>query len=170
MVEQQNTTNEIESLPKITLSTPIDEIEVLFESILYFYNLKLNGFDLTRDVASQGWESFFDRLKWHVYPTFIKDFWIHAKTIDNMISSFFYGKEDFLYGKIYCKACNSQWSWKNLTWLWREILSKKLIPLSSNQKSKTHPTWKIYGQNWGFGPKLSYHASITNHPTTLLNI
>lgn len=90
MVEQQNTTNEIESLPEITLSTPIDEIEVLFESILYFYNLKLNGFDLTKDVASQGWESFFDRLKWHVYPTFVKDFWIHAKTTDNMISSFFF--------------------------------------------------------------------------------
>lgn len=53
MVEQHSTTNENESLPKITLSTPIDELKVLCEFIMDFDGFKLNGFDLTGYVVTQ---------------------------------------------------------------------------------------------------------------------
>lgn len=53
MVEQHSTTNENESLPKITLSTPVDELQVLCEFIMDFDSFKLNGFDLTGYVVTQ---------------------------------------------------------------------------------------------------------------------
>lgn len=46
----------MKGIPKISLSTPVIDLEVLCESVVGFENLKLNGFNLTNDVASQGWE------------------------------------------------------------------------------------------------------------------
>lgn len=64
----------MEEIPKISLSTPVTKLEVLCESILDFENLKLNGFDLTSDVVTQGWEDFFNRLKGPVYSALVKYF------------------------------------------------------------------------------------------------
>lgn len=61
MHDHQSTSNMDENFPEITLSTSVANLEVLYESIMKFANLKFNGFDHNRDVASQGWESFFNR-------------------------------------------------------------------------------------------------------------
>lgn len=74
-----------------TLYILVPELEVLCESIVDFDNLKLNEFDLFEDIAKQKWESFFNRLKGLVYPNLIKYFWLNAKVLDLVISSFVLG-------------------------------------------------------------------------------
>lgn len=93
MVEQQNPSNLMGGITELTLSTHIDELEVVCESIIDFESQKLNRFDLTRHIASQGWESFFHYLKGLVYPSLVKDLWIHVVTIDNLITSSVMGKK-----------------------------------------------------------------------------
>lgn len=93
MDEQQSTTIENENLQEIKLSTLVDELEVLCVLIVDFNSLKRNGFDLSGDVATQGWEAFLNCLKWLVYPALVKDFYIHVKTTELVISSFVLGKK-----------------------------------------------------------------------------
>lgn len=83
----------MEGITELTLSTHVDELEVLCESIIDFESLKLNGFDLTRYVTSQGYESFFGYLKGLVYPALVKDLWIHVVTTDNLIALSVMGKK-----------------------------------------------------------------------------
>lgn len=61
----------MEDISDISLSTPVDELEVLFETIVDFDNLKKNGFDLSIDVATHGWEVYFNKLKGSVYPALV---------------------------------------------------------------------------------------------------
>lgn len=42
----------MEHIPEISLSTLVDSLEVLYETIVDFDNLKYNGFDLLDDVAT----------------------------------------------------------------------------------------------------------------------
>lgn len=42
----------MEDILGVSLSNPVDELEVLYESIIDFENLKKNGFDLIGHVAS----------------------------------------------------------------------------------------------------------------------
>ena len=37
-------------------------------------NLKQNGYDLTKDIRTQGWEGYFERLKGPVYTELVKQF------------------------------------------------------------------------------------------------
>lgn len=83
----------MEGFPEISLSTSVNELEVLCESIVDFENLKLNGLDLTSDVATHGWEVYFNRLKGFVCPKMIQDFWIHAKSTDVQVFSSVQGQE-----------------------------------------------------------------------------
>lgn len=62
----------MEGILKISLSTQVDELESLYETIVDFDNLKQNGFDLSDDVVTQGWEVYFNSLKGPVYPTLVK--------------------------------------------------------------------------------------------------
>lgn len=62
----------MECILKISLSTLVDELEGLCETIVDFDNLKKNGFDFSGDVATQGWEVHFNSLKGPVYPALVK--------------------------------------------------------------------------------------------------
>ncbi|XP_050876619.1 uncharacterized protein LOC127080334 [Lathyrus oleraceus] len=57
----------MEGIPEISLSTPVDQLEVLCETIVDFYNLKRNGLDLSGDVATQGCEVYFNELNGPIY-------------------------------------------------------------------------------------------------------
>lgn len=60
--------------------------------MVYFENLMENKFDLTSQVAAQGWETYFDRLKGPVYPSLVKDFWKQAVVTPSEIKSSVMGK------------------------------------------------------------------------------
>ena len=66
--------------PYRTLLTPIKNLEVLSELIVYFNSLQENGFDLSEEVKAQGWERYFDRLVGPTFPILVKEFWIHASS------------------------------------------------------------------------------------------
>lgn len=61
-----------------TLFTPVDKLDVQCENYVDFDSLAENGFDFRDAIKFQGWEKFFDRLPSPVYPTLVKEFWIHA--------------------------------------------------------------------------------------------
>ncbi|KAI5420797.1 hypothetical protein KIW84_044575 [Lathyrus oleraceus] len=56
-----------EGIRELTLSTPVIQLEVLCELLVDFENLKVNGFDLTKGVRTQGWKGYFGRFKGPVY-------------------------------------------------------------------------------------------------------
>lgn len=58
----------LEGLPELTLHTPINELMVLYETIVDFKNLKENDFDFTKTLELQGWKIFFERLRDPIYP------------------------------------------------------------------------------------------------------
>ena len=51
-----------------------------------------NGFDLTADVAIQGWNMYFDRLLDPVFPILVKELWIHATSSNHQVTSYVIGK------------------------------------------------------------------------------
>lgn len=61
-----------------TLFTPVDKLDVQCETFVDFDSIAENGFDFREAVKFQGWEKFFERLPGPVYPTLVKEFWIHA--------------------------------------------------------------------------------------------
>lgn len=60
--------------PTRTMLTPINQLEVLCETMVDFRSLEENGFDLCPTVEFQGWTKFFDRLIDPVYPLLVKEF------------------------------------------------------------------------------------------------
>lgn len=60
--------------PELTLTTPINKLEVLCELMVDFKNLKDNGFDLLSVVKIQGWEKYFDRLQGPFSFTWLENF------------------------------------------------------------------------------------------------
>lgn len=70
-----------------TLFTPIDKLEVHCEILVDFRSLADNGFDFQDIVRFQGWEKYFDRLIGPVFPTLIKEFWIHASAYPKVVIS-----------------------------------------------------------------------------------
>lgn len=91
--EQQEQKSQKEGIQEISLSLPIEDLEVLCEMIVDFDNLKANGYDLIGDVKTLGWEKFFNRLKGPVYPELVKKFWIHATISKLQISLYVMGKK-----------------------------------------------------------------------------
>lgn len=53
--------------PEVTLSTPVENLEVLCELLVEFDNMKDNGIDLSTDVKVQGWEQFSNRLQGPIF-------------------------------------------------------------------------------------------------------
>lgn len=78
----------MEGIPELTLNTPINELMVVYETIVDFKNLKHNGFDFSKTLEFQGWKVFFERLTGLVYPVLVKQFWIHDVASKDIISSF----------------------------------------------------------------------------------
>lgn len=60
----------------------------LSEIIVDFKNLKDKSFNLTETLNVQGWNTFFDRLTCQVYPVLLKQFWVHATTERETITSY----------------------------------------------------------------------------------
>lgn len=52
-----------------------------------FRSLDDNGFDFKEIVKFQGWEKFFDRLLDPVFPTLVKELWIHASVYPKVVVS-----------------------------------------------------------------------------------
>ena len=62
-----------------------------------FENLKLNGFDITGHVETQGWEGFFDRMYGPVYTELVRQFWLFSEVKDKYtITSNVLGKPIFI--------------------------------------------------------------------------
>lgn len=61
---------------------------MLCETIVDFKNLKKNGFYFSETLELQGWKTFFERLIGHVYPVLVKQFWVHATTEKETITSY----------------------------------------------------------------------------------
>ena len=76
-----------------TLMTPIDSLEVLCELIVDFISMKENDYDLTPDVEFQGWTKYFDRLLGPVFPSLVKEFWIHTTTSNHQVTLYVIGKK-----------------------------------------------------------------------------
>lgn len=70
-----------------TLFTPVDKLEVHCEMLVDFISLADNGFDIQNIVHFQGWVKYFDRLIGPVFPTLVKEFWIHASAYPKVIIS-----------------------------------------------------------------------------------
>lgn len=62
----------MEGIPEITLNTLVDELVVLYETIIDFKNLNDNDFDFSETLKFQGWNAFFKRLIGPVYPMLVK--------------------------------------------------------------------------------------------------
>lgn len=48
--------------PKLTLTTPIEKMEILYELLVEFDNMKDNKIDLLHAIKFQGWKNYFNRL------------------------------------------------------------------------------------------------------------
>lgn len=83
-----------------TFFTPVDQLEVLCELMVDFRSLADNGYDFYRTIQFQGWEKYFDRLIGPVFPTLVKEFWIHATTYPTVIISSVMGKKLMITEKI----------------------------------------------------------------------
>ncbi|XP_050876630.1 uncharacterized protein LOC127080344 [Lathyrus oleraceus] len=78
----------LEGIPELTLHTPINELTMLCETIVDFKNLNDNIFDFTETLNVQGRNTFFERLTNTVYPVLVKQFWVHATTKKETITSY----------------------------------------------------------------------------------
>lgn len=63
-------------------------MEVLYELLVNFDNLKKNGIDLTKELEKQGWGNYFKRLYGPVYTFLMKEFWRLADCDDHYIISY----------------------------------------------------------------------------------
>lgn len=102
MASQQQSTQKEEKQPqqqekikqgiqKLTLSTPVDELEVLCELLVDVDDLKENGFGLTKTIRTQGWEGYFECLKGPIYTELGKQFCIFATTMNLQVTSYVLG-------------------------------------------------------------------------------
>lgn len=78
----------LEGIPKLTFHTHVNELMVLCETIIDFENLKENGFDFSETLDLQGWKTFFERLIGPLYLVLVKQFWVHATTEKETITSY----------------------------------------------------------------------------------
>lgn len=78
----------MEGIPELTLHTTVNELMVLWETVVDFKNLKDNGFDFSKTLDLQGWKTFFERLTGPVYPFLVKQFWVHATAEKETVISY----------------------------------------------------------------------------------
>src|SRR3954469_6679615 len=79
--------------PLKTCTIPSEDLEVLYESVVDFENLRANGFHPDARILVQGWANSLDRLVGPIYPDLVKDFWVHATVTPTAIISFVLGHE-----------------------------------------------------------------------------
>lgn len=89
--------------PELTMSTPTKKLEVLFERLVKFDNMKDNGIDILTIVKFQGWEQLFNRLQGPVFYYMVREFWIHAKFSLFQVNSFVFGKKIVIFEKLIAK-------------------------------------------------------------------
>ena len=71
--------NHITNRPsQIHCNLGFEDLTVLSELRVDFYNIAANGFDLREEMTFQGWENYFARLHGPVYENLVKDFWKQA--------------------------------------------------------------------------------------------
>ncbi|XP_050902501.1 uncharacterized protein LOC127114215 [Lathyrus oleraceus] len=75
----------------IHLATPFDKLEVLYESLVDFENMKRNEIDLTKELRKKGWENYFQRLYGPIYTYLVKEFWRFVDSGDHHIVSYVLG-------------------------------------------------------------------------------
>lgn len=81
-------------------------MEVFYESIADFDNLKQNRFNLSGDIATHGWEVYFNRLKGLVYHALVEYFWFHAEATDVQVFSSVLGQKIQISKKSIAKLLN----------------------------------------------------------------
>ena len=86
----------------LTLDTPVSELSVMSEIMVDFKNVKENGCDLISTLDRQGWNGYFERLRGPTYPILVKEFWVHASTSTNIITSFVFGRRIIISEKTIC--------------------------------------------------------------------
>lgn len=62
----------MEGIPEINLNTHVEELMVLYETIVNFKSLKDNSLDFFGTMEFQGWNAFFKRLTGPVDPILVK--------------------------------------------------------------------------------------------------
>lgn len=86
--------------PERTLLTLINKLEVFCELMVDFKSMADNGYDFRHTVRFQGWIKYFDRLVGPVFPTLVKEFWIHAQAYHKVIISSVMGKKLMIIEKL----------------------------------------------------------------------
>lgn len=94
--------------PRINLVTPFEKLEVLCELLMDFDNLKINGFDLTKELENQGWRNYFQRLYGPVYTFLVKEFWRFADCEIHCTVSYVLGVKTVIIEKSIAKLLNME--------------------------------------------------------------
>ncbi|KAI5433687.1 hypothetical protein KIW84_020816 [Lathyrus oleraceus] len=95
---------------EITLSTQSKKLEVLYELLVVFDNVKDNGNDLLPVVKFQGWESFFNRLQGPFFFNLVRELQLHFKSSLFQVTSFVFGKKIVIFKKLISKLVGHYWS------------------------------------------------------------
>lgn len=85
---------------KRTLLTPINQPKVLCELMVDFKSLADNGYDFRHTIRFQGWNRYLYRLIGPVFPSLVKEFWIHAQAYPKVIISSVMGKKPMINEKL----------------------------------------------------------------------
>lgn len=88
-----STSSQVYTEPMRTLLTLVNKLEVICELMVDFESMAENGFDFRQSVHFQGWIKYFERLFGPVFPTLVKEFWIHAQAYPKVIVSSVMGKK-----------------------------------------------------------------------------
>lgn len=89
--------------PEPTLTTHVNDLEVLCKLMIDFENLKEKGFDLLSDVKFKGSEKYFDCLHGIIFFHLVREFWTYTKTLVFQVTSFVLGKKIVVTEKLITK-------------------------------------------------------------------
>ena len=78
----QQGTGSIYSIKPVTLSIPIDSLDVQIESPVDFASLERNGVDMTALISAQKMFEYFQMLNGPTYVNLVREFWIRAEVCD----------------------------------------------------------------------------------------
>jgi len=78
----QQGTRSIYSIKPVTMSIPIDSLDVQIESPVDFASLKRNGVDMEALISTQKMFEYFQMINGPTYVNLVKEFWIRAEVCD----------------------------------------------------------------------------------------
>jgi len=70
------------SIKPVTVSIPIDSLDVQIESPVDFASLKRNGVDMDALISAQKMSGYFQMINGPTYVNLVKEFWIRAEVCD----------------------------------------------------------------------------------------